>query len=725
MHASQEQFHRLIDGSKQFIIPVFQRDYAWEEPQFERFWNDIHQPERSPGQYEHFLGTFVYVEEESLSAGFSRWLVIDGQQRLTTLSILFAALKDVCKQFEKDSNPIESIPSSSQLEDKFLINDYVPPNVDDKRKLILRGSDNELLKSLLLDEGAVKQESSKITDAYTFFKEKIECLDHDSITNLYTNINNLMVVGVRLDPRIDNPQLVFESLNSTGVQLSQTDLIRNFILMSAQPDEEQRRLYEQYWQKIEKLYKDDLVALNEFARDYLAMRIKATKNIKADQVYEIFKRWYGEALGNTFEDLEAVLVDLVRYATCYAAFRIGNHSTEAVNTALSDVKRISTAVGVLIFQLYDRYEYQETLNEDELIKCLRHVESYLVRRSACNRHSGAYWSNFLRISQRLSEENGEILDSFIVQLVTLSERAQLPKDEEFKNALLTGDMYFPKVIRPLLERLENADPRNYSEQSKERTSMKKLSIEHILPQNKNLDISWQEMLGEKWSDIQKEVGHQLGNLTLTGYNTLLSDRGFTEKKTMEDGFQDSPLKLNQYVKEQTEWTQTQISTRSAELTNQALQIWPYPKVDSAALKREKERNLVRQSTGRTPEDLNISERIKTLFDDLHQEITNLGGSSGSVIAITNKHSVTYYSPEPFIEVIPRKDYLTLLPSLDYEDLDDPSGIAIDARDRTFVTHAANWTGEAIMQIRNFEDLIEASSIIHQAFAEASERTGKI
>jgi uncharacterized protein with ParB-like and HNH nuclease domain len=285
MQAVNSLFTGIINGNTQFAIPVFQRDYSWTEDQCAQLWEDIQNIAGADKGRHHFLGSVVYISTGDSSPNFTRWLLIDGQQRVTTLVLLLAALRDTISDTGWKGS--SDGPTAPRVERYFLKN----PEEEGERvpKLVLRRHDQATLRALLDRAEMPPVVSERIRDNYDWFRAQLEDADPEAV---YRGVGRLAVVNVTLERGLDDPQLIFESLNSTGIDLSQSDLIRNFILMGLE-EREQTRLYERYWQRIEALFRGSEKTFDAFARDYLALQTQATKQGRADEIYSEFRRSYG------------------------------------------------------------------------------------------------------------------------------------------------------------------------------------------------------------------------------------------------------------------------------------------------------------------------------------------------------------------------------------------------------------------------------------------------
>jgi uncharacterized protein with ParB-like and HNH nuclease domain len=246
MKAIDCPFTKIINGTTQFVIPVFQRDYSWTEAQCAQLWSDVLHAAKSGDERGHFLGSVVYIATGDSLAGFTRWLLIDGQQRLTTLTLLLTALRDHIRETNWTGG--ENDPTPKRIEAYFLKN--VQEEGERERKLVLRRHDQATLTALIENKEFPSDVSNRIRENYDFFREQLWDVDPSDV---YKGIGRLVIVDVALDRQTDDPQLIFESLNSTGIDLSQSDLIRNFMLMKL-PEAVQTTLYEDYWSRIESLF---------------------------------------------------------------------------------------------------------------------------------------------------------------------------------------------------------------------------------------------------------------------------------------------------------------------------------------------------------------------------------------------------------------------------------------------------------------------------------------
>lgn len=691
MQAINRLFTQLINGTIQFIIPVFQRDYSWGVEQCQQLWNDIIRTAQGISERGHFLGSIVYVATGDTAAGFTRWLVIDGQQRLATLTLLLTALRDHIKETSWVGS--EDSPTVQRIDAYFLKN--IQESGNRLAKLVLRRADNETIQALINSVDLPKSYSPPIVDAYELFRDLLKDADPDIV---YRGIVRLIVIDVTLDRNTDDPQLVFESLNSTGVDLSQTDLIRNFVLMRL-PESEQSRMYEQYWSKIESLFRGSEPTLDSFVRDYMALRTEATKQTRTDQIYRVFRE-ESKAFHEEDSGVEGTLDDMARAAHYYAAFNPGRTGDGVLEVALRNLRRLAFVSAILVTKLYRCHDEIRSLSYEEFINSIELIESYVFRRAICGLETRGYWTIFAGIAYKIDQRHP--FQSLQVELARLQENYRFPSNEEFRRALVEKELYGLRVCWYLLDHLENAGRKELSDTSS-------YSIEHIMPQNDNLPRPWRKMLGSNWRRDHEIWLHRLGNLTLTGYNSTYQDRPFEEKKTIPGGFNESAVRLNKYVREQSRWTVEEIEARGNDLADRALNIWPELYVDPALVREANLRDKRKLASRRNVEQIQMSARARELFDALSAEIKCLG----EVIELAESRSVSYHSPYFFLEVIPRKHELILLLPLDFNEVDD-ADIAQDANDWKFIPNA-KYDGGVVVSVWKKENISVAIPIIRQAF----------
>lgn len=542
-------------NKKQYCIPVFQRDYAWTEEQCTKLFEDIVMAYKKDRP--HFCGSFVYAPLGS-KKHIDSYIIIDGQQRFTTLYILIKALADSAD----DDRDKEALQRYLYNEDKF--NRY---GLDEKSKLKLKPvkTDNDQL--LLLMSGKIEQMDKSrrgiIYHNYMLFMQLIKSFLEESSAHSVLMINDgiekLICADIRLDTD-DNAQEIFERINSTGIKLGLADLIRNYILMT---DTDQERLYEEYWLTVQNLLPDKL--LDNFFIDYLNM--KSDGFVKESEAYKSFKQVYVEGK----YDNEKMLQEILHYAKQYYVFCYGSSDFGAeVNKALAGLRKLKqTTVYLFLFRVFDDYE-NGIINKNELARVLKMLLSYSIRRLVCeigsNTLRGLYKTLYGRVFEQKENKN-TYYDSLVSFFLQQTSKNTIPSDNEFLTALQEKNLYSKNALcKYLLCAIEN--------QGKETLDTENLSIEHIMPQNKNLSMSWQKMLGENWQSVHEKYLHTLGNLTLTGYNSELGDKPFEKKKEKLEETITHIAVLYSDVKDKSEWNSVNMEKRAKRLAEIILKLFP-------------------------------------------------------------------------------------------------------------------------------------------------------
>ena len=566
LQAGETTLNKLLNTSRQFIVPIFQRNYSWQKSQYEQLWFDILRASKFKEKQNHFIGSIVYIDMGTPAGRPQQLLLIDGQQRLTTISILLCAIKDYVQKFNLETKLI----NLAKIKNQFL---YNSDEIDEDRyKLLLNVQDKETYIKLIDNTiFTVNKPATNIIKCYEFFYERIEDFikQHGQIDEIYAGIFKLSLVSISLDKDSDNPQMIFESMNSTGKDLSQTDLLRNYLLMDLTP-EKQTRLYKTYWKPMEELfgediYKNDVNKFDYFIRDFLTLKSDTGYICKINNVYENFKRYY---LDNNCEKF-AVLKDLFTYAKYYARIDLLQEKDDELKLYWQEFKKLdSHVVYPFLLKLYDDYSRQILIKED-FKKILQVVISYLWRRAICEIPTNSLSKTFATLYQAVDKE--DYVNSVIKAFVFKSSYKRFPSDYEVREKLQTKDIYHFRLRKYLLEALEN-----YYHKEPIDLNTANYTIEHIMPQNIEHNLSWQQMLGEDWQEVHSLYLHTLGNLTITGYNAEMSNKSFGEKVNGESGFKHSHLKLNESIAQCDVWNKKAIQRRTNILTDIILKIWKYP-----------------------------------------------------------------------------------------------------------------------------------------------------
>lgn len=566
LQAGETTLNKLLNTSRQFIVPIFQRNYSWQKSQYEQLWFDILRASKFKEKQNHFIGSIVYIDMGTPAGRPQQLLLIDGQQRLTTISILLCAIKDYVQKFNLETKLI----NLAKIKNQFL---YNSDEIDEDRyKLLLNVQDKETYIKLIDNTiFTVNKPATNIIKCYEFFYERIEDFikQHGQIDEIYAGIFKLSLVSISLDKDSDNPQMIFESMNSTGKDLSQTDLLRNYLLMDLTP-EKQTRLYKTYWKPMEELfgediYKNDVNKFDYFIRDFLTLKSDTGYICKINNVYENFKRYY---LDNNCEKF-AVLKDLFTYAKYYACIDLLQENDDELKLYWQEFKKLdSHVVYPFLLKLYDDYSCQILIKED-FKKILQVVISYLWRRAICEIPTNSLSKTFATLYQAVDKD--DYVNSIIKAFVFKSSYKRFSSDYEVREKLQTKDIYHFRLRKYLLEALEN-----YYHKEPIDLNTANYTIEHIMPQNIEHNLSWQQMLGENWQEVHSLYLHTLGNLTITGYNAEMSNKSFGEKVNGESGFKHSHLKLNESIVQCDVWNKKAIQRRTNILTDIILKIWKYP-----------------------------------------------------------------------------------------------------------------------------------------------------
>ena len=551
MKGDAQPLIKFFDGSdKRFIIPLYQRNYDWKEENCEQLFSDLlnlHERNRKS----HFFGSIV----SSIQPGTEDRYIIDGQQRITTVSLLLIAMVNAKKE-----GLIEAVDSKlvEKIFKRYLVDEYQ----EDERKVKLKPikKDMEAFDALLYKSREQYIKESNVTRNYDFFYDKV-IRSGLTIDELFETIKKLEVINIRLDVA-DDPQLIFESLNSTGLDLSEADKIRNYLLMSLSPTE-QDYLYNRFWNPIEVFTKYDP---SSFVRDYLTM--KQGKIGRIDKIYFIFKEY---AEGNNMTRA-GLLEDMHHYAEIYSQIDNAKAGTDKLNQKLSQLRRLDSTIAYPFFMAFFDYASKNNLPENEICKVIGVIESYWARRIICNLPSNALNKVFAtlhrdvlnHIDKVVSGNKPAYIDVLIYILLKKGRSSIFPSDEDVKTDFATRQVYkIPVNARMfILERLENRDNNERHDVIKG-LSEKKISIEHIMPQT--LSDKWKKDLGPEWERIHQTYLHTMANLTLTAYNSQYSNLTFLEKRDMEKGFKESAFRLNNYVKSCDKSTEDELNERQKEL----------------------------------------------------------------------------------------------------------------------------------------------------------------
>ncbi|EJC53339.1 hypothetical protein HPHPP26_0606 [Helicobacter pylori Hp P-26] len=651
---------------KQFVIPVYQRVYSWGKEHCKQLWDDIIKTGGNNQIEGHFIGSILYVRNGITHS--DPLLIIDGQQRLTTITLLCIALRN----HSSDEVKILEKFSCKEIENHYLINSN--KNGDKKFRLILSKSDKDTLLSLI-DKNKRKpsEPSVKIVENFKLFEKWIS-ENTDKLETIFKGLEKLMIVYIALDKEKDDPQLIFESMNSKGIELTQTDLIRNYIIMETETEEKQKDFYNGYWRAMEEDFKQNETLFDRFVRHYLTIKTGEIPNIK--KVYGAFKD-YQQKEGIEIEDL---LKDLQKYCGYFCQIAFKKEADKDLNKALSFLVDLEMdVVYPLLLKLYSDYS-DGVLSKQDFIPIIALTESYLCRRAVCGLESSGLNKIFAFFTKKINN-----LESMKVHFLSLEKTTgKFPKDSEFRDSFITIDFYKLKKIKKIkyfLERLENFD-------TKEPVDTQKCDTEHIMPQT--LTPEWQKDLGENFEAIHEKYLHTIGNLTLTGYNAKYSNKSFQEKRDMEKGFKQSSLKLNQSLKNLESFGEKEIEKRANDLADWALKIWTYPKLEAETLekykpkkekKEKKEKEEYKLKKEKKVYDLSsykFSSNSRELFDILRKEIKAL---DERVTEKFNQQYIAYkFFKINFVDIVVQNKGLKLYLKMEFNELQDEIKEKLKIRD---------------------------------------------
>ncbi|WQX97357.1 DUF262 and DUF1524 domain-containing protein [Helicobacter pylori] len=656
--------------TNQFVIPIYQRLYSWKKEQCEQLWDDIIKIGGNDKMNGHFIGSILYVRVDDTHS--SPLLIIDGQQRLTTITLLFIALRNHSSD-EVKRKEIES----------YLINS--DKDGDKKFRLILSESDKDTLLSLI-DKNKRKpsEPSLKIVENFKLFEEWIR-KNTDKLETIFKGLEKLMIVWIALKKEKDDPQLIFESMNSTGKDLTQTDLIRNYILMGLEP-EKQKIFYKKYWRAMEEAFKQNETLFNQFVRHYLTIKTREIPNI--NKVYEAFKRYQQERGIET----EVLLQDLQKYCGFFCQIVFKKEDDKGLNKALSFLVDLEMdVIYPLLLELYSDY-IDGVLSQQDFIPIIYLIESYICRRAVCGLGTNSLNKVFPSFTKKINKD--QYLESIKVHFGYLTEKQRFPNNDEFKKLFITIDFYNFQKKKYFFERLESFN-------TEEPVNTKECTIEHIMPQT--LTEEWKRDLGGNFQAIHDKYLHTIGNLTLTGYNKEYSNKSFQEKKDMEKGFKQSPLRLNQSLKDSEPFGEEKIKKRANDLADWALEIWTYPKLDAETLEKykpKKEKKVYDLSSYK------FSSHSRELFDILRKEIKAL---DERITEKFNQDYISYMFDKNFVDIVVQNKDLKLYLNMEFNELQDEKNLA---RDMTNKGHLGN--GEIEVKLETKENIPYCLGLIRQA-----------
>ncbi len=653
---------KFIKGNqkKQLVIPIYQRLYSWEKEQCKELWDDIIKIGGNDKMDGHFIGSILYVLD-GITHSDNALLIIDGQQRLTTITLLLTALRDHLSDEVK----------RKEIEDHYLINSN--RDGDKKFRLILSESDKDTLLSLIdKDRRKPSEPSSKIVENFKLFEEWVSNIN--KLEKIFKGLDKLMIVEIALEKEKDDPQLIFESMNSKGIELTQTDLIRNYIVMETEI-EKREGFYNKYWRDMEEKFKQDEKLFDRFVRHYLTIKTREIPNI--NKVYVALKD-YRQKEGIGIEDL---LKDLQKYCGYFCQIAFKKETDKDLNKALGFLVDLEMdVIYPLLLELYSDYS-DGVLSKDDFRRSIALIESYICRRAVCGLGTNSLNKVFPSFTKHIQKD--EYFKSLKAHFGSLTEKQRFPKNDEFKDCFITIDFYSFKKKGYFFERLENFE-------RKERVYTHEYTKEHIMPQT--LEKEWKRDLGENFQQIYNKYLHTIGNLTLTGYNSTYRNKSFQEKQGMEKGFKDSPLRLNQGLRDLESFGEEEIKKRANDLADLALKIWTYPELDAETLEKYKPKKDKKEKKVYDLSSYKFGSHSRELFDILSKEIKAL---DEKIVENFNQDYISYKFSKNFVDIVVQTKDLKLYLNMKFNELQDEKNLASDATNKHH-----NGNGDIEVKLRN-------------------------
>lgn len=688
MKATEAKLLAFLRKSPQFVIPIYQRSYSWTEKECRQLWDDIIRTGMNDIVSVHFVGSIVYIEEGlSQVSHQAPLLVIDGQQRLTTVTLLLAALANALG----DEEPVDGF-SARKIRNYYLLN---PEETGERhQKLLLSQTDKETLTAIVSERDIPNDHSLRVQQNFNLFEELLGSRKGD-LTAICNGLAKLVVVDIALTRDQDNPQLIFESMNSTGRELSQADLIRNFILMGL-GGALQTQLYEQFWRPMEVAFGQEAynTHFDAFMRHYLTVKTGIIP--KLGEVYDAFKG-HARDSGSIDNAVEPMVIDIRDYARYYCAMALGAEADPDLKLALHDLRELKVDVAYpFLLELYHDYS-TDVLAKVEFIEAIRMIESYVFRRAVSAIPANSMNKTFSTFTKSLNKDR--YLESIKAHFLGLPSYRRFPDDKEFEENIQSRDLYNFRNRSYWLRRFENFG-------RKERVSVNEYTIEHIMPQNKELSAPWRSALGDDWEQVQQTKLHTLGNLTLTGYNPEYSDKPFIVKRDMDGGFKESPLKVNAGLGQLDIWDETAIELRAKKLAGTALRVWTAPTLPSEILAKYKSKTTARDTYTLEDHQHLALPAMHDLFVAFRKEILAL---DPCVTEEFLKLYVAYKAETNFVDVVPQAKQFRLSLNMRFADIDDPKGICKD------VSGLGRWgNGDVEIRLSHAEEIPYAMGLIRQS-----------
>ncbi len=667
----------IKDNQKnQLVIPIYQRVYSWEKEQCKQLWDDIIKIGGNDEMGGHFIGSILYVLD-GITHSNNVLFIIDGQQRLTTITLLLTALR----------NHLSDEVKRKEIENHYLINS--DKDGDKKFRLILSESDKDTL-LYLIDKNRRKpsEPSSKIVENFKLFEEWVS--NTDKLETIFKGLEKLTIVWIALEKEKDDPQLIFESMNSKGIELTQTDLIRNYIVMETEI-EKREGFYNKYWRAMEENFKQNKKWFDRFVRHYLTIKTREIPNI--NKVYVAFKDYQQkERIG-----IEDLLKDLQKYCRYFCQIVSKKEANKDLNKALGFLVDLEMdVIYPLLLELYSDYS-DGVLSKADFIPIIVLIESYLFRRAVCGLGTNSLNKVFPSFTKHIQKD--EYFKSLKAHFGYLTNNQRFPDDDEFKDCFITIDFYkkFKKKTKCFLERLENFGD------TKEPVDTQKCTTEHIMPQT--LTEEWKKDLGENFQEIHDKYLHTIGNLTLTGYNFEYSNKSFQKKRDMEGGFKDSPLRLNQGLRDLESFDEEKIKKRANDLADLALKIWT-KNLNAETLEKYKPKKDKKEKKVYDLSSYKFGSHSRELFDILSKGIKAL---DEKIVENFNQDYISYKFSKNFVDIVVQIKDLKLYLNMKFNELQDEKNLA---RDMTNKGHLGN--GDIEVKLETKENIPYCLGLIKQA-----------
>ena len=670
-------------SNQQFIAPIFQRKYSWKDEQCTRLWEDIINISEVENQEAgHYIWSLVCHQPwVRMPWKVDELMIIDGQQRLTTMSLIILAIARWYKNLWDEE-------TFNTLMTDYIINQNQLGNWDYKYKLVPTYEDRETYFAIVdWNEDKLQNPSKQLLNNFRLFCDYLSW-DKEQLEKAYIWINKLDLVYVVLS-QWDNPQMIFESMNSTWLNLSQWDLLRNYLLLWMSQSE-QERLYKTYWKPMEQSFGQEWYTNNfdEYLRDYITIYEKNWPRIWEE--YNEYKDFFWES-GKTKEEL---LKDLEKYAKYYVRIALCKDPDDDLNKLWDELKtqRIWVSLPFLmrVYADYDKWEWQPT--KEQFIEIINTVLSYVYRRYIVWIPTNSLNKTFALLYNSVKLD--DYMNSILATLILLDSYKEFPNDEEFKQSFAKKDMYNTRLKNYTLEKLENDNHLNSVT-----IDWNDISIEHILPETDVLKPHWQAVLWENWKELQKDNVHRIWNLTITKwvYNSKMSDLPFREKLEIIWWIRDSHYRLSNDVVDKQNWSILEIDERSKKLAEQACNIWKFPNLSEQEiapyknLTISKKENIVYENMDHLPK---MNDNIQNIFNKYQEFILSLDWAIQDIKKLYVSYKIDW---ENFVELVPYKSLFKVMIDVPYKELQDPADFVEDVEWKWF------WgTGTTRIIVRNIE-----------------------